>query len=120
MEWLIFWALCVIFATIIAEAKHRSAGAWFIAGIFFGPFALLVALLPALEDAEITRAREKGESDSYRKCPQCAEVIRREAVKCKHCGSEIEPLPRKLGFLESLGREAGKAFSEGREKKGPP
>ena len=28
----------------------------------------------------------------YRKCPFCAEEIRSEAIKCKHCGSEIAPL----------------------------
>lgn len=26
-----------------------------------------------------------------KKCPFCAELIKREAIKCKHCGSEIPP-----------------------------
>jgi hypothetical protein len=29
----------------------------------------------------------------YRKCPFCAEEILAEAVKCKHCGSSVDPLP---------------------------
>lgn len=28
----------------------------------------------------------------YRKCPFCAEDIKFEAIKCKHCGSSIEPI----------------------------
>lgn len=27
--------------------------------------------------------------DEFRKCPQCAEMVRREAIKCRHCGSEL-------------------------------
>jgi hypothetical protein len=29
---------------------------------------------------------------AYRECPFCAEEIRAQAIKCKHCGSEVEPL----------------------------
>ena len=31
-------------------------------------------------------------AELYRKCPQCAEDVKVEAVKCKYCGSKIEAL----------------------------
>jgi hypothetical protein len=31
-------------------------------------------------------------SDDRRKCPFCAEIIKREAVKCRFCGSEVPPI----------------------------
>ncbi|KPY88947.1 hypothetical protein ALO97_03390 [Pseudomonas syringae pv. tagetis] len=33
-----------------------------------------------------------GPDDQYRNCPFCAETIKKAAVKCKHCGSDVEPL----------------------------
>lgn len=30
--------------------------------------------------------------NGLRECPYCAELIKTQAVKCKHCGSEIEPI----------------------------
>ena len=32
---------------------------------------------------------------SFRKCPECAESIKSEAKKCKHCGIAVEPIAQK-------------------------
>jgi hypothetical protein len=35
-------------------------------------------------------ATKKGEFGEYKKCYACAEPVRIEAIKCKHCGSSLE------------------------------
>jgi len=41
-----------------------------------------------------SRSKSAGapETQELRKCPECAELILREAKKCKHCGSVVEPV----------------------------
>jgi len=39
----------------------------------------------------IEKQTNPGHAGGYRKCPFCAEAIRKEALKCKHCGSAVVP-----------------------------
>ena len=45
------------------------------------------------------------ETSQFKTCPYCAEEIRQEAVKCKHCGSEIKKTS-KLGSTLALNTSA--------------
>lgn len=45
------------------------------------------------ELSKILKYNEKFENTpEERECPFCAELIKSKAIKCKHCGSEVEPL----------------------------
>ena len=50
MEIVIFWILFGVFSAMIASGKNRSGALWFFIGLLFGPFGLLVGLLPKVED----------------------------------------------------------------------
>jgi hypothetical protein len=68
------WLVVAVAAGWLAEEKGRSAIIWFLVGLVSGPFAvLLVGLAP------------RGASGDYRRCRDCREPIRREAVVCPFC-----------------------------------
>ena len=111
MEWFLIWALCAIFSAAIASSKHRSSGGWFVLGFLFGPFALIsVGLMPTLRSG--SEARTEPNQNELRKCPQCAEMIKREAKKCRYCGSEVEPIAPWDGVdRTSAAYQAGRSFA---------
>jgi hypothetical protein len=76
-----FWLVTFVFgvvASVIAYSKGRNSLGWYLAGMFLGPFALIVAFLPPVERPGM-----------YVRCPSCKEVIRQEAATCRYCHSGI-------------------------------
>jgi hypothetical protein len=49
---------------------------------------LLVAVVIVLIADTVRRAIR---SSRLKRCPSCAELVRREAILCKHCGRDIQP-----------------------------
>lgn len=59
---------------VIAQRKGHSFITWWIAGVL-----LLIVALPLALFAKDKRPR----------CPECREVVQKEATRCPHCQSEI-------------------------------
>lgn len=68
-----------VVASVLAYGKGRNSLGWFVAGLFIGPFALIVGLLPP--------APREGQ---YVRCAMCAEVIQADARRCRFCGTALE------------------------------
>jgi hypothetical protein len=86
---------------MIASSKGRSFLAWYVYGALLFIIAIVHALLlkPDLQHAERKAIEEQG----LRKCPHCAEMIKREAKVCRFCGRDVEPetapLPNAYGQI---------------------
>lgn len=86
----VLMALVIIYFIpfIIAnQRKHRNQAGIFLLTLFaaWTVIGWIAALIWAFSD----NTNEVSSKRADRKCPFCAEVIKKEAVKCRHCGSDL-------------------------------
>lgn len=72
----IFWLSFSLLVSYFAKIKNRGTGNWFLISMIVSPLLAAVILLFL-------------ENKGVKTCPKCAEQVKTEAVKCKHCGHEF-------------------------------
>ncbi|PWC19064.1 MULTISPECIES: hypothetical protein [Brenneria] len=80
----------------VAYKKGYSLLFWWLYGFvvfilptfLFGPIAGIVIYLFVL----IILYFKNPNQIKFKKCDSCAEIVRIEAVKCKHCGGDLPPI----------------------------
>lgn len=75
-----FWLICGLGAAAVASSKKRNILLWLLLGILLGPIGLLIVGL---------MGRSETPGNDERKCPYCAEIIKKQASVCKYCGKEV-------------------------------
>lgn len=86
MMLILSWLAFSIFVGVAAHYRDRSGVAWTFLAMLISPLAagILLFILPRLQPSEQSRNRQ---------CLFCAEIIKREAVFCRHCQHSLPELP---------------------------
>lgn len=87
MELFIIAVILGLIPACIASSKGRSFFWWWVYGFFLFIVALIHSIVIS-KNHSVLDDRQLG--NGMRKCPFCAELVKQEAIKCKHCGSSIE------------------------------
>jgi len=95
MEIAVIWIVIAAACAAIAGGKGRSGLLWFIIGAFLSLIGLIIiACLPSIKPPQpvvIAGGEPAPTPKTHVRCPDCAELVRREATKCKHCGCSLVP-----------------------------
>jgi len=116
-----------ILSGIVASNRNRDPAGWGVIGLLFGLFGFIAVAVGEGEETQSSSdqnsqpsgAREFDPDNHEKKCPMCAEYIKLEARRCKHCGHEFSKQEVERQIEEVKQKVAEKRPPEPKEKKDP-
>jgi hypothetical protein len=88
MEIALFWLLFAIVVAIIASSRGRGGFGWFVLAVVISPL-LAIILVFGLKNLKVDA--NAPNPNTHVKCPDCKELVLKEASVCKHCGCKLKP-----------------------------
>lgn len=86
MEIFAFWFFFSIAVGVLASNRGRSGFLWFIFSIFLSPLLGVIFVLV------MQNLKDSPNPNTHVRCPDCRELVRNDARKCKHCGASLMPV----------------------------
>ncbi len=82
------WILFAGVVATLASSRGRSAAGWFLLALVISP---LIAGLFLLASRNLSSKVTAPSPATHVKCPDCAELVLKEAKVCRHCGCRLVP-----------------------------
>lgn len=86
MLYVVLWLLCGFAAAYIYKNKGRSAVTAFLVGLLLGPIGIILA---AITPADRVGQERNALATGMKKCPNCAELVKAEALTCRFCNHKF-------------------------------
>lgn len=94
MEIFLVWFGLAIAVGFLASKYGRSGFGWFILACFISPLLAGIFLMIAGNTKNNALRDEVGNPitpETHVHCPDCRELVRKDARKCKHCHTALVP-----------------------------
>lgn len=91
MELFLVWFFLSIAVGVYASNKGRSGFGFFLLSLLISPLIGFIFALAAKDLSKSIQPTGEPNPDTHNKCPDCKELVLKEARICKHCGCKLIP-----------------------------